>query len=93
LRDAIDSTNAAYVKSVIKPLIEKATHLLCIVGKEGGTNKWIEWEVATAVAAKKKLIGVKLDKSNVSPPSLKNNSASWAMAFTFDAIKKAIDAA
>lgn len=93
LKDAIDSTNAAYIKSKIKPLIEKASHLLCIVGKEGGTNKWIEWEVSTAVGLRKKLVGVKLDKAYTSPPSLKNNDAQWAMSFTFDAIKKAIDAA
>jgi hypothetical protein len=91
LKTAIDSNDAAYIKSVLKPLIQKASHLLCIVGKEGGTNKWIEWEVATAVGASKKLIGVKLDKSYTSPPSLLNNKATWAMSFTFDAIKKAID--
>ena len=93
LKTAIDSTDAAYVKSKIKPLIEKATNLLCIVGQEGGTNKWIDWEVQTAAAARKKLVGVKLDKAYTSPPALLNNGASWAMSFTFDAIKKALDGA
>ncbi len=31
---AINSTNGYYVKAKIRPHITKATHLLCIVGKE-----------------------------------------------------------
>lgn len=92
LKVAIDSDNASYIKSKLRPLISKSSHLLCIVGVEGGTNKWIDWEVSTAAGGGKKLIGVKLDRSNTSPPSLLNNNASWAMSFTFDAIKKALDA-
>jgi hypothetical protein len=93
LKDEINSTNAAYVKATIKPLIEKASHLLCIVGKEAGRSTWINWEIQTAVNARKKLIGVKLDKSYTSPPALINNGATWAMAYTFDSIKKAVDSA
>lgn len=93
LRDAIDSTNATYIKSKIKPLIEKASHLLCIVGTQCGKNKWIEWEVQTAANLGKKLIGVKIEKSCTSPPSLLNNGATWALSFTFDAIKEAVDGA
>jgi antiphage defense system Thoeris ThsB-like protein len=93
LTDAIDSNNAAYIKSKIKPLIERATHLLCIVGTKCGTNKWIEWEVQTAVALKKKLIAVKVEKACVSPTVLLNNGATWALSFNFDAIKKAVDQA
>jgi hypothetical protein len=43
--------------------------------------------------AKKKLIGVKLDKTYTSPSALINNGATWAMAYTFDSIKKAVDSA
>jgi hypothetical protein len=93
LTDAIDSTNAAYIKSKIKPLIAQATHLLCIVGAECGTNKWISWEVQTAVDLQKKLIGVKIEKSCVSPAVLLNNGAKWALSFNFDAIKAAVDSA
>jgi hypothetical protein len=93
LKVAIDSTDAAYIKSKIRPLIEKATHLLCIVCTACGNNKWIEWEVQTAVNLKKKLIGVKIEKSCTSPAVLLNNGAKWALSFNFDAIKKAVDEA
>ncbi len=93
LKDAIDSTNAPYIKSKIKPLIEKATHLLCIVGEKCANNKWIEWEVQTAVNLKKKLIAVKVEKACSSPAVLLNNGAKWALSFNFDAIKTAVDSA
>jgi hypothetical protein len=93
LKDAINSTNAPYVKSKIKPLIEKSSHVLCIIGKASGASAWINWEVQTGVDSKKKLIGVKLDKSYTSPPAVLNNNASLAMSYTFDAIKKALDSA
>ena len=41
LKDAINSTNATYIKSKIKPLIQKASHVLCIVGKTSAKSDWI----------------------------------------------------
>jgi hypothetical protein len=93
LKEAINSSNATYIKSKIKPMIEKSSHILCIVGKESGSNTWINWEVQTGVDNRKKLVGVKLDRGYESPPALKNNNASWAMSYTFDSIKKALDSA
>ena len=54
---------------------------------------WIDWEIRTAVSLKKKLIGVKISKSYESPAALLDNNATWAMSWTFDAIKKAVDEA
>jgi hypothetical protein len=93
LTTAIDSTDATYIKSKIKPLIQSASHLLCIVGSKCADNKWIGWEVETAAGLSKKLIGVKIEKACGSPVALLNNGATWALSFTFDAIKKAIDEA
>lgn len=91
LRDAINSTNAAYIKSQIRPKIIAAPYFLCLVGKESSKSDWINWEVDVAVAASKKLIGVKIEKANSSPAGLLGNGATWALSFNFDAIKKAID--
>ena len=93
LKEGINSTNAPYIKSRLKPLIEKSSHVLCIVGKESGTNDWINWEVQTGVDNKKRLVGVKLDRTYESPPALLNNSAAWALSYTFESIKKALDSA
>jgi len=46
-----------------------------------------------AVELKRKLIGVKTDAGNTSPAAILGVGASWAMSFTFDSIKKAVDEA
>jgi hypothetical protein len=91
LKEAINSTDAYYIKTKIKPLITKATHLLCIVGKESARSDWINWEVQTAAELKRKLIGVKIERAFESPNALLNNHATWALSFNFDAIKRAIE--
>src|SRR5437016_11401076 len=45
LREAINSTNAAYIKSQIKPTILAASRLLCIVGEQTSKSAWIDWEI------------------------------------------------
>ena len=91
LKDAINSTNAAYIKSKIKPLITEASHLLCIIGKKTHKSDWVEWEINTAIKNKKKLIGVKVSKDYISPDAILDQGAIWALSFNFEAIKKAID--
>lgn len=89
----VNSTNATYIRSQIKPKIQTASHLLCIVGRYSARSEWIRWEIETAVALRKKLIGVKLDRSFTSPAALLNNNAKWAMSFTFDSIRTAVNSA
>lgn len=91
LKDAIDSTNAAYIKSKIKPKILAARRLLCIIGAKTSKSKWIDWEIQTAKDNSKKLIGVKTAKDNTSPSGLIGAGATWALSFNFAAIKKALD--
>lgn len=91
LKDAINSSNADYIKSKIKPLITGATHLLCIIGEKTHKSDWVEWEINTAIANKKKLIGVKISKDFISPDSILYQGAMWALSFNFEAIKKAIE--
>jgi MTH538 TIR-like domain (DUF1863) len=91
LRESINSTNATYIKSLIKPKIVAASRLLCIVGTETSKSSWIDWEIQTAKDNYKKLIGVKIAKDNTSPSGLIGAGATWALSFNFDAIKKALD--
>ena len=92
LTTPINSTNATYIKSLIKPKITAASRFLCIVGAQTSKSLWIDWEIQTAKDAQKPLIGVKISKDNNSPAGLLGVSGTrWALSFTFDAIKKAID--
>ena len=91
LKLPINSTNAPYIKTQIKPHIQAATHLLCIIGQYSSQSEWINWEIETANEFRRGLIGVKLDSRYTSPAPLLSHNARWAMSFTFDSIKEAVD--
>jgi hypothetical protein len=88
---SIDSTDAAAIKRAISAKINNATYFLCIIGKKTHKSKWVKWEIEKAVELKKKIIAVKIEKDNTSPDAILNVGAKWAMSFTFDSIKNAID--
>lgn len=88
---SVNSTDASYIKSVIKGKVKGSTHLLCVIGKDTHKSGWVEWEIKTAVDLDKKIIGVKIDNDYTSPSAILGIGASWARSFTFDSIKKAIN--
>ena len=90
---SIDSTDAAAIKRALSAKINDATYFLCLVGKHTYTSKWVAWEISKAVELKKKIVAVKVDSANTTPSGLLNVGAKWAMSFTFDSIKKAIESA
>lgn len=90
---SIQSTNVDSIKRGISAKINSATHFLCLVGLKTSRSSWVTWEIEKTIELKKKLVAVKIDSSNTSPRSLLYAGASWAMSFTFIAIKKAIEGA
>lgn len=88
---SIDSNDAAAIKRAISAKISDATCFLGLVGKLTHTSKWVAWEISKAVELRKKIVGVKIEPTNTTPNGLLNVGAKWAMSFTFDSIKKAIE--
>jgi hypothetical protein len=88
---SINSTNAAYIKSVITGKIRNSNTFLCLVGENTHKSDWVSWEIAKAVELNKKIVAVKISNSYTSPTKLLNVGATWARSFTYDAIKKAIE--
>jgi hypothetical protein len=88
---SIDSTDATVIKRAISAKINSATYFLCLIGKQTHKSDWVKWEINKAVELKKKIVAVKIDKENISPDEILGVGASWAMSFTFDAIKDAIE--
>lgn len=90
---AVNSTDAAAIKRVISGKLGGATHCLVLVGKDTHKSSWVAWEIEKACELKVKMVGVKIDKSYVSPSNLVGCGAAWAMSFTQDAVIKALNAA
>jgi hypothetical protein len=89
----VDSVNAGPIKGVITRKITDATGFLCIIGKQTHRSKWIRWEIDKAVELRKKIIAVKIEKDNSVPDNIYGVGAAWALSFTLDAIRTAIDEA
>ncbi|MQR96705.1 TIR domain-containing protein [Fictibacillus phosphorivorans] len=88
---SINSDNANYIKNVIKGKIKDSAVFLCLVGENTHKSDWVKWEIDKAVELGKKIVAVKI-KSMYQPPSnLYGVGAVWAMSFTYDSIKKALD--
>ncbi len=100
---AIDTDDVGRVKAVLTTRIRVATHTLVLVGAYAntphadqtkiGTRNWVWWEIEQSKAEGNGLIAVKLKAENSTPDPLYNSSAKWAMSFTRDAIRKAINEA
>lgn len=90
---SINSTNAAAIKRAISAKINSATYFLCLVGKKTHKSNWVKWEIEKAVDLKKKIVAVKIDSTNTTPSELLGVGASWAMSFTEESIKNAINKA
>ncbi len=90
---SVDSTDAAAIKRVISSKINESTYFLCLIGKKTSKSQWILWEINKAIELKKKIVAVKIESTNESPGAIAGVGATWAMAFRFDSIKKAIEEA
>lgn len=96
----IDTDNVGHIKAALTSKINEATHTLVIVGQYAnsphpksyliGYKNWINFEVAQSKAARNKIVAVKLDRSYDSPDEIIGAGASWAMAFTEEAILRAL---
>lgn len=87
----VNSTEAGPIRRVISQRIAACPRFLCIVGKHTHKSRWVKWEIDKAVELKRKIIAVKTDRSNTTPDNLLGIGASWAMSFTFESIKKALE--
>ncbi|HDR7502773.1 hypothetical protein COF85_21930 [Bacillus toyonensis] len=88
---SINSTNANYIKSVIKGKITESSVFLCLVGENTHNSDWVKWEIDKAVELGKKIVAVKIKSTYQTPSNLYGVGAKWAMSFTYDSIKTALD--
>lgn len=88
---SIQSTNATAIKRAISAKINAATYFLCLVGKKTSRSSWVIWEIDKAKELRKRLVAVKILHSNVTPNGLLGVGTSWAMSFTFNAIRNAVE--
>lgn len=99
----IQSWDIGRIKAAITTKINQSDAILVLVGKYAdsyhkdsnliGYRNWQYFEIAKAKEAGKKIVAVKLDRNNTTPTLLYNSGASWAMSFTLESVKTAINKA
>jgi hypothetical protein len=89
----VDSQDAEPLKRAIAARISAATAFLCIVGAKTCTNGWVEWEIKKADELGKRMIGVRTNRDCSVSETLCNAGATWALSFTFEGIKSAMEEA
>lgn len=90
---SVDSTDAGAIRRIISNRIRNSTYFLCLIGKSTYKSRWIKWEINKAIELKKKLVAVKIESTNRAPDEIMGVGATWALSFSFDSIKKAIEKA
>jgi hypothetical protein len=90
LRVAVNSTQADYVKSRIRPRIDRASVLLCLIGATTYKSSWVDWEITYAKSKSKGLVGMMLQPQNTKPSAIVNAGAVF-VPYDQDEIAKAVD--
>jgi hypothetical protein len=87
---AINSSDAHYIKSRLRPRIVESDCLLVITGYDTAASDWVDWEVGVAAENDIPVVVVKTDRSHPAPPSAYGVGAKWVNGFTKDGILGAI---
>ena len=60
LRNAIDSEDDNYIKSIIRPKIKSCAYCLCLIGENTHrSRKWVPWEINLAAEQEKQIIAMR----------------------------------
>ena len=91
IRQPIDSEYAPAIKTAITKKMQKASHLLVIVGEKSYTSKWMNWEIEKAKELGLKIAAVKINSKYISPSELIGCGTSWATSFEEEKIVNALN--
>lgn len=93
LREAVDSENSPYVRSVIRRYIQRASVVVCLIGNRTAWRAWVAWELQTAIDEGKGICGVRLRGSRGQVPRLLRELdapiASWDTGAIIAAVESA----
>lgn len=87
LRDAVNSDNETYIRSIIRPKIMECSICLCLIGENTHRSRnWVPWEINLAIEANKEVIAMRFwDNSTAITPSLL--TANGIIPFNWDVDK------
>jgi hypothetical protein len=90
LRNAIDSRDDAYIRSVIRPKIKSSEICLCMIGENTHrSRKWVPWEINLALEEGKKVIAMRFkDMPNAITPSVLSSNGILPFSWDLDRLAR-----
>lgn len=87
-----DAENEEYIKSLLRPLINQSSTLICLIGPNTHESKWVDWEIKEAEKLEKQIIGVYIQgaKDSDIPPALED-FADAIVGWNTENIEKALN--
>jgi hypothetical protein len=86
LRDAINSKDDAYIRSVIRPKVQSCQVCICLIGENTHrSQKWVPWEIELAIEERKEVLAMRFwDSGNAPTPSVLSNNGIRAFDWDVD---------
>jgi hypothetical protein len=75
LKVAVESSDGAYIRRVLKEKISRARVLVCLIGGGTAGSPWVTWEIGTAKELSKGLVAVMLKPGNRKPTAITDSGA------------------
>ena len=69
-RDDLRNKGKNVVESHLKENIRNCNRLICLVGEDTQSSKWVQWELEVATSQNKKIIPVRISKTTGGVPKL-----------------------
>jgi hypothetical protein len=60
VKQPFDSTDGDYIRTQIRAKIRSASLLICLIGTQTASSRWVDWEIDFAGQERKRLLGVRL---------------------------------
>ncbi len=83
--------NEDYIKSLLRPGIQAAGTVICLIGPKTHTREWVQWEIEQAVKNKKRIVGIYIEGARESElPDSVDDFADAIVGWNSDTIIRAI---
>jgi hypothetical protein len=92
-RYPVQSERSSYIRQVLRDRISSVDVLICMIGNGTAWRDWVEWEIATAIAERCGVCGIRLKGSRGRPPEILREVgaqiASWDVVQMTSTIERA----
>lgn len=93
IREAVNSSKSAYIRTVISEKIRRSSILVCLIVDGTAWRDWVEWEISKAFELRKGICGIRLKGARGSPPVILRQASVPVASWDMDQIIAAIECA